>query len=110
MPQTKGHAATASELECTAWILPAICRDSTKYARPIVPLLREFANGNMQLTYVVYGNEAAAGKESCVLYNLDAVHGVALSTNVRMYARDEGAWCKSNLRLIFSIGTFSACY
>ena len=100
MPQTKGHAATSWELGGNAFILPALCRDSTKFARPIVPVMWFNWSGSSvsaNLTYVVYGNDAPAGKPNYIMYNLDPVHGVALSANVRRYAPEMGNWCKRNL-------------
>jgi len=100
MPQTKGHAATSWELGGNAFILPALCRDSTKFARPIVPVMWfkwSTWGVSANLTYVVYGNDAPAGKPNYIMYNLDPVHGVALSANVRKYAPEMGNWCKRNL-------------
>jgi hypothetical protein len=94
---TRGHAPVGDELNCTAYVMPAICRDSTKFARPVVPVLCISENGNAQLNYVVYGNEAAPGKEKVILYNLDREHGVALSANVRYYNGTKALWCKPNL-------------
>ena len=94
---TNGHAPAGDELSCTAYVMPAICRDSTKFARPVVPVLCISENGNAQLNYVVYGNEAAPGKEKLILYNLDREHGVALSANVRYYNGTKALWCKPNL-------------
>ena len=97
MAQTKGHAPTAAELKCTAYVLPAICRDSTKFSRPVVPLLRVFDNCDVQLTYVIYGNEAAPGNTNYILYNLDKTHGVALSANIRRVVGLSALWCKPEL-------------
>lgn len=94
---TNGHVPSAEELECTAYLMPAILRDNTKFARPIVPIVCRARNGEVSLTYVVYGNEAKTGGDKLILYNLDAMHGVALSTNVRRFKAAKGLWCSPNL-------------
>lgn len=93
---TKGHAPSTDELKCTAYVMPAVLRDNTKFARPIVPVVCVMDNGDVRLTYVVYGNDEPEA-EKLIMYNLDAMHGVALSTNVRRYLGRKGLWCRANL-------------
>ena len=65
-----------------AYLLPALCRDSTKFSRPVVPLLRVLDNGEIYLSrIVVYGNTSS---KKTILYNLSDAYGVALSINVKV--------------------------
>ena len=90
MAETRGHPLGAYNGETNGiwYVLPVLCRDATKFARPVIPVVRvnPYAN-NCRLVYVVYGNSKTeppvGGGESTIMYNLDKDAGLSLSSHIK---------------------------